>query len=390
MATMRLTRTLVSDIPDLAPGSRKRRIYDDRITGFCLEQHASGRKTFWLRYQNGRRRTREIKIGRYGDITVDQARKRAEELKAKIALGGDPAGDLDRLRGIPTFAAFVTDRLIPHLRETIRSHAEYEAMFRLRLVPALGLLQLDQITFADVATVRRNLMAEGLSNARVNRYLAVLRRALNLALRWGLYAGGNPAKSPGMLREEPREVFLTEMQLRTLMMALAADIDPVAASAVAVLALTGARRAEVLNARWSDIDGERRLLTVARAKSGARRHVFLSDAALAVLRLLPRTADQEFVFPSARLSGRPIEGVRTVWTRCKAAAGLPVATRLHDLRHTFASMCINGDISLYSVSKLLGHSSQATTSRYAHLRNDTLLDAANAVGAIAVGTIAAA
>jgi integrase len=385
MATTRLDRTLVCDIPDLPPGSRKRRFYDDRITGFCLEQHASGRKTFWLRYTNKRGRSREIKIGRYGDITADQARRRAQELKAQIALGGDPAGELDRLRAVPTFAAFVADRLLPHLRETLRSYEAYEALLRLRLVPALGRLQLDQITPADVAALRRKLIAEGLSNASVNRHLAVLRRALNLALRWEVYAGRNPAQSPGMLREEPREVFLNAPQLRALMASLAADADQVAASAVALLALTGARRAEVLNARWQHVDFERRLLTVPRAKSGQRRHVVLSDAALGVLRLQPRAFGQEFVFPSRRVPDKPIEGVRAVWARAKVAAGIPASTRLHDLRHTFASMCINGNVPLYNVSKLLGHSSPATTSRYAHLRDDTLLQAANAVGAAAVG-----
>jgi len=388
MATTTLTRTLVCDIPALAPGSRKRRIYDDKITGFCLEQHTSGRKTFWLRYTNGRRRPREIKIGRYGDITVDQARRRAQELKAKIALGADPAGELDQLRAVPTFETFAADRLIPHLCETIRSHTDYETMLRLWLLPALGNLPLDQITIADVAALRRKLLAQKLSNARVNRCLAVLRRSLNLALRWELYVGKNPAQSPGMLYEAPREVFLTEVQLRAVLMALAIDKNKVAAGAVALLALTGARKSEILNARWKHVDLDRQLLTVPRAKSGQRRHVVLSDAALAVLRVQPRSAaGHAFVFPSARLPDKPIEGVRAVWTRAKAAAGLPIETRLHDLRHTFASMCINRDVPLYSVSKLLGHSSQATTSRYAHLRNDTLREAANAVGTIATGAI---
>jgi integrase len=374
MATANLTQKFVCDIPDLAPGSRKRRFSDKKIAGFFVEQLPSGCKTYRLRYRNRRHRTREITIGRCVDVTCDQARKRVQVLKAEIALGGDPAGELDQLRAVPTFAAFVTDRFVPHIRETIRSYAEYERMLKLRLVPTLGRLQLDQITIADVA-------------GRVNRYLAVLRRALNLALRWELYVGRNPAQSPGMLREEPREVFLAEAQLRALMMALAAEADQNAASAVALLALTGARKAEVLKARWEHVDFERRFLTVPRAKSGQRRHVVLSDAALAVLRLQPRAAGQVFVFPSARLPGTPIEGVRTVWARVKAAAGLPADTRLHDLRHTFASMCVNGNVPLYNVSKLLGHSSQATTTRYAHLRDDTLLEAANAVGTIATGTI---
>ncbi len=111
----------------------------------------------------------------------------------------------------------------------------------------------------------------------------------------------------------------------------------------------------------------------------------LSSAAAAVLLLQPREPGQPFVFPSARRPGQPIEGVRSVWARAKAAAALPPETRLHDLRHTFASLCVNDAVSLYEVSKLLGHSNQAVTARYAHLRDDRLLAAADAVGRIATG-----
>jgi integrase len=218
---------------------------------------ASGRKTYWLRYTDQRRRRRETKIGRYGDITVDQARKRALALKAIVALGGDPAGDRDRPR------------------------------------------------------------------------------------------------------------------------------------AIALLALTGARTMEILGARWIHVDFNRNLLTVPLAKSGRRRHVTLSAAALAVLRLQPRAPGQEFVFPSARRPGRSIVAVRTVWDRAKAAADLPAGCRLHDLRHTYASLCVNRGIPLYDVSKLLGHAKQATTTHYAHLRDDRLLEAADTVGSIATRVIAA-
>jgi integrase len=304
-------------------------------------------------------------------------------------LGGDPAGDRDRRRAVPTFAAFAAEHLVPHLRETIWSSPEYEAMLRLRLVPFFGRLYLNEITSDQVAEFRRALIAEELSGARVNRHLAVLRRALNLALDWKLYAGRNPARSPGMLQEEPRELFLTDVQLCALMAALRADPDQAAAGAVALLALTGARKAEIIGARWEHVDLDRRLLTVPRAKSGHRRHVVLSDEAVGVLGMQPRAPGQAYVFPSPRRPGRPVEDVRGVWVRAKVAAALPAATRLHDLRHTFASLCVNRGVSLYEVSKLLGHNMQATTARYAHLRDDRLLETVNVVGSIATGAIAA-
>lgn len=168
------------------------------------------------------------------------------------------------------------------------------------MLPALGRLHLDEITPARVAAFQRGLIDGGLSNARVNRHLAVLRRMFNLAIRWGLLGGANPAQSPGMLREQPREVFLAPPQLRALMSALADEPDRAAAGAIALLALTGARKSEVLRARWEHVDRDRGLLTVPLAKGGRRRHVVLSGAAIGVLRLQPRAPGQEFVFASPR------------------------------------------------------------------------------------------
>jgi hypothetical protein len=112
----------------------------------------------------------------------------------------------------------------------------------------------------------------------------------------------------------------------------------------------------------------------------------LSDAALALIGTLPRVPGQEHVFPSARCPGRPIEGVRAAWARAKRAVGLPDDLRLHDLRHNFARLLINtGGWSLYEVGQPLGHTQMATTARYAHLRQDRLVEAANTAGRIASG-----
>ena len=267
------------------------------------------------------------------------------------------------------------------------THADYEAMCRLRLVPALGGKALDEISPDDVAVLRRKLSAEGLSPARVNRHLAVLRAALGLAIEWGLRPGPNPAGNPGMTREEPRQRFLTETEARALMRALDAEPDRDGAAAVALLLLTGARRSEVLDARWQHVDIERRLLAVPRSKSGRARYLSLSDAALAVLASLPRPPGSPFLFPSPRRQDRPREGLRSVWARAKRAAGLDGDIRLHDLRHTFASLLANRGHSLYEIGQLLGHTQLATTQRYAHLTQRTLIDAANEVGRVATGDI---
>ncbi|MDJ0390859.1 site-specific integrase [Roseomonas sp. E05] len=382
MATELITRALTKAPPPVPPGARKLRIFDTRLRGFIMEVRASGQVTFWLRYADERGRAREVRLGRLGDITLDQARQKAEQLRAAVTLGGDPGGERDRRRAIPTLAEFVEQKYLPQIRDTLRAAWDYEAMCRRRILPALGRTPLDRVEPGDVAEFRRRLLAEGLSNPRVNRHLAVLRRIFTLALRWGAYEGRNPAERPGMLPERHREEFLTDAEHVRLLAVLAEEPDRVAAEAIRLLALTGARKNEVLRARWEHVDLGRRVLTVPLAKHGERRHIPLSDAALALLRGLRRVPGNPFVFPSARRRGQPMESVRGAWARAKAAAGLSPTLRLHDLRHSFASALANRGHSLYEVGRILGHKQVTTTTRYAHLSQERLLEAANAVGRI--------
>ncbi len=305
------------------------------------------------------------------------------EAEVERALLGRGLGRGRAAQTMPTLAEFAQGTLAAHFDASVRSAREYHDLLRLWVLPTLGGLRLDEITPAHVAGLAAPMLARGLSPSRINQMTAVVRLSMNHAERWGLFPGPNPARSARLLREEAREHFLDRQQLGRLLCTLAADADAVAADAISLLALTGARRSEVLNARWTAVDLGRRILTVPLSKSGRRRHVVLSDAALSVLRRQPRAPGQVYVFPSPRLPDRPLEGVRSAWERAKAAVPLPPETRLHDLRHTFASLCVDNGVPLYEVSKLLGHSNLSVTARYAHLRDDRLIAAANGVGSIA-------
>ena len=377
MAKATITRVLLRDLPPLQGGVTKTRIFDDRLTGFIAEQRASG-ITFYMRYSDARRRDREIKLGRLGDVTVDQARKRAEQLKASVSLGSDPLAELDKKRAVPLFADFVRERYLPHVQERLRSAGNIEAYLRKRIVPALGRKALDEISQDDVATLRRSLIDEGLSPASVNRHLATLRSMFNLALRWQLYEGRNPAASPGMLRERHRDVYLDAAQTQALVRALDADSCQDSAAALALLAVTGARKNEVLRATWDLVDLGRGVLTVPRSKNGKPRHIPLSPYAAAILdrQLLRRAVDNPFVFPSRICPGHGLENLRGAWARAKKKAGLPVGLRIHDLRHSFASALANSGIPLNEIGTVLGHSQLSTTARYAHHAPQRLVETA--------------
>ena len=379
MAATTITRTLVQKLPPLPEGAAKARIFDDRLVGFIAEQRRTT-VTFYFRYKDTRGRQHEVRLGRLGDVTVDQARKRAEQLRAEVSLGGDPAAERAKLKAVPTVDEFARDRYLPHVQERQRSAYNVEAYLRKRILPALGKKALDEVTPQDVAELRRKMVAEGLANGTVNRHLATLRAMFNLAMKWELYEGKNPASSPGMLREVHRDKYLSPAETQALFRALAADPDETAASVLALLAVTGARRGEVLKARWENVDLERGLLTVPRSKSGRTRHIPLSAVAVSILQrqLAKRQLHPEnpYVFPSGRRSGQPVEGVRGAWRRARAAAGLPEDLRIHDLRHSFASALANSGVPINEIGTVLGHSQLSTTQRYAHHAPQRLIDTA--------------
>lgn len=377
MAKATITRTLLRDLPPLPEGAGKTRVFDDRITGFIAEQRPTG-VTFYLRYADARRRGREIKLGRLGDVTVDQARRRAEQLKASISMGADPLADLAKRRAVPLFAEFVTQRYLPHVMERLRSAGNIEAYLRKRIVPALGRKSLDEITQDDVSLLRRRLIDEGLSPSSVNRHLATVRSMFNLAIKWQLVEGRNPAASPGMLREKHRDSYLTAEQTQALVRALDVDRCPDSAAALALLVVTGARKNEVLKATWDLVDLDRGILTVPLAKSGRPRYIPLSPYAVAILRVQERrrTAENDSVFPSRLLPGRALQNLRRAWARAKKLAGLPADLRIHDLRHSFASALANAGIPLNEIGTVLGHAQLSTTARYAHHAPQRLVETA--------------
>jgi integrase len=402
MPAITLTRALLHKLPPLRAGAAKHRLFDDRLVGFIAEQRQTT-VTFYFRYKDSRRRQHEVRLGRLGDVTVDQARKRAEQLKAEVSLGGDPAAETAKLRAVPTVEQFAKDRYLPHVQERLRAAGNIEAYLRLRILPAIGTKALNEVTQQDVSEFRRKLVADGLANGTVNRHLATLRAMFNVALKWELYEGRNPAASPGMLREVHRDKYLSPTETRALVSALDADKDQTAAAVLALLIVTGARRSEAMLAKWENVDLERGLLTVPRSKSGRPRHIPLAPVAVAFLQRqrarcqaeeLERQADMKkartngdtqagedmgpnpYVFPSQRRPGQPVEGVRGVWARAKKAAGLPADLRVHDLRHSFASALANAGTPLNEIGTVLGHTQLSTTIRYAHHSPQRLIDTA--------------
>ena len=188
----------------------------------------------------------------------------------------------------------------------------------------------------------------------------------------------NPTAGIAAAPEVCRQRFLSLEETKRLIGFIAEDKNRAAAQAIMLLLLTGARRSEVTQAKWEDVDWEKRVLLVPVAKSGRPRTIALNAGAFAVLKSIPRDPECPYVFPTRHV------GLFYPWDRIRRRAGLS-DVRLHDLRHSFASFLVNQGVSLYVVQGLLGHASARMTQRYAHLAPQTLLDAAEVVSGLVCG-----
>lgn len=277
-----------------------------------------------------------------------------------------------------SFDAFISEVYLPHIRLRKRSWTVDERIARQYLSPAFGNRELSSITRQEVENWLRNLTDRGLAPATCNRILAVLKSICSLANIHGLLpAGQSPCAGvlPFKIRTL-RERHLAPEEARKLMRELKRSSRP-EALALRLLLLTGARKSEILRARWENIHLDQRFLTVPLSKSSKPRHLALSEEAIKVIRSIPRKLGCPWLFPD-HAPDKPLSDIYIFWNRLRNALGL-TDVHIHDLRHTFASFLVNAGHSLYEVQKLLGHSDPRTTMRYTHLGQAALLTAAETV-----------
>jgi integrase len=206
---------------------------------------------------------------------------------------------------------------------------------------------------------------------------------MNLAEAWGLRVdGSNPVRHVAKYHEDKRERYLTRQELQRLGAVLADAQDrsienPFVIAAIGLLVLTGARLSEILTLRWDHVDLENQVLRLPDSKTGAKL-IYLNAAAIKLLRGMPRMQANPYVIAGKKPGARLIN-LQKPWRRIRARASLP-DVRIHDLRHSFASIAAGAGMSLPMIGKLLGHTQPATTARYAHLAADPLRAAADVIG----------
>jgi integrase len=394
----KLTKRLI----DSLSGSAERQyVFDSEVSGFGITVMPSGVRSFFVQYRTpgGRRgRKRRVKIGRSGQLTVEEARAAAKKLLADVVHGGDPSDARRSQKTNPTVIE-LGGRYLAHVDDHRKATTarEYHRIWKKHVVPEVGSTLVQDVKTAQLSHLHRRLRK---TPYLANRVLALLAGFFTYAERQGLRsANTNPVRGIDTYREKSRERFLTPAEIQrlgsALVMAGKQGLPPApnrsakpatgviakhrpkslrpqpanmfAVAAIRFLLLTGFREREALSLKWTDVDLGRQVALLADTKSGrsVRR---IGAAATTLLASLPRLEGCDFVFPGSKHGTHLVE-ISRVWYAVRHASNL-ADVRLHDLRHSFASAVASAGGSLLMIRNLLGHKTTSTTAKYAHLLVD--------------------
>jgi integrase len=390
-------------------------LWDKELGGFHVRALHGGRRVYRFKYRRPDGRQVIVTLGDHGPLTAEIARERAMVLAGAVAEGRDPsaekleklrAAEEERRRGI--VLAELAERWLaegrdaaPNKRE--RSWATDASCLRRHILPLIGKVAVRDLTKGDIERAQRAIAAGKTAKdektgfrgrAIVRGGAGIARRslaALSSCLSWAVdqeIISTNPVARVKKLPQNQTQRFLSEAEAARLLdtmtkMEAECVLLPVFADCVRVLLLTGARRSEIANLAWDEVDLGRGLLSLApgRHKAGGSagaKHIVLNAPAAAVIASRPRVGLNVFPAPTDPDKGCNAS-LAKAWQRIRQRADL-TGLRLHDLRHSYASFGAAGGASLILIGKALGHSQSQTTQRYVHLANDPLRDLAEKVG----------
>ena len=294
-----------------------------------------------------------------------------------------------------TLSRFFDEHYFPHVRATKRSTKDTWSTYNIHLREQFGSYRLDELSNPLFDVWVREQIVAGYQRSTINKHIFLVNRMLNLARHWGYIERSKDLSIiQRLMLGDYKQRFLSEAEISALLTQAQRTTHPHIYNVVRLLLLTGARKGEARLARWCDIDRAKRIWTVPRSKNGRTRRIVLSTAAMSLLddcvlnceRLGLGTDSTSYIFTNPRTL-TAYDSFYAVWHLIRAAAELP-DVRIHDLRHTYASVLINNGVSLYEVQTLLGHSSVQMTQRYAHLQPDLLHQRTEIVGSIVGGSSA--
>nr|WP_319492415.1 tyrosine-type recombinase/integrase [uncultured Desulfobacter sp.] len=388
--TFRFNKRAIESLPphDRDSASTEREYTDSECRNLKLSVSKNGKKYFLHRYRvkKGRKTLRRCyRIGEFPAVTVDDARAVVNENKRNLLLNGIDPQEAKEIKATElTFGEFFEEKyMIDHAKIYKKSWKCDQNKFDLDLKERFGDQLLSDIKKHDVIRFL-NEIKERSSEASANRYLSLLSKVFSTAIDWEFLEGINPCSRIKKFKEsEGRTRFLSQDEVRRLKSAL--DIIPQRLSSLLLwfLLCTGCRLGEACSLTWESVDFDQKIASLEgdKVKNGYSRLVMLNTQALDTLNRLKkyRIAGNPHVFPGRGPKGHITTPRKTFANACRMADIKDL--RIHDLRHTYASWLASGsdNVSLYTISKLLGHKTVSMSARYSHLASKKLLNASESV-----------
>ena len=366
------TKKSIDALPIPDPGKRDT-YHDTKTAGLQIRITSQGVKTFsvYRRIKGGN--PERITLGRYPDMTIEQARREAARIAVDISDGKNPAEVKRGHKAELTFNDLFTDYMERHSKPRKKTWHEDESKFKTYLERSIGRKKLSTIDRRDIALIHSNITKAGHSTT-ANRVLALTSSIFGWAISAGLW-GSNPVIGIKRNKENSRDRFIQGDELPRFFKALTEEPNATIRDYILISLLTGARRSNVLAMRWQDISFERAEWRIEVTKNGTPQTVALSPEAVEILKNRKPLDSSIFVFPGNGKSGH-FEEPKKGWKRILEHAGIE-DLRIHDLRRTLGSWQAKTGASLAIIGKSLNHKNQSTTAIYARLDLDPVRDSVN-------------
>jgi integrase len=356
------TKRILDNLPLPIEANKQITYHDKTKPGLKLMVRSGGTKTFFV-YRKIQGKPERITIGRYPNTTIEQARRQADVLNAKVSQGINPNDEKRLLRAEMTFKELFDYYLKHHAIHHKKTWKEDMRQFNSFLNDWKN-RKLSSFTYQQIQ--KRHIdIGENHGRYAANRLLALLRTIFNKAIQWG-WNHPNPTSGIKKFKEESRERFIQADELPRFFAALNEDENQVARDFFIMCLLTGARKSNVLTMRWEQINFSNNTWTIPTTKNGDAHTIPLVDAALEILIARQQTQnDNPWVFPGPGKEGHFAEPKRA-WDRIRQRSGMN-DLRIHDLRRSLGSWQASTGANLSIIGKTLAHKSVSTTAIYARL-----------------------
>ncbi len=339
--------------------------WDTEVPGFGVRIYPSGEKAFVFSYRiNGRKRL--MRIGRCNTMTLTQARDRAKKHDVAVSDGNDPLEDRQRKRTAGTFRELASKYIEDQEAHKRKTWAKTKKQLDQHIPSGWWGRTAGSISASEITTLHSRIGKT--TPYMANRVLQTLSAMFRRARRWGFDVSENPAKGIERFREVKRKRFVTEQEFPALAQAIDAEPNVYIRAALWLYLLSGARKNELLGARWSQVDWEQRILNLPETKSGEAQTISLNKPAIAILQAIPETEGNPHIFPG-RKEGHPLSNISKAWHKIRKAAKIE-DVRIHDLRRTVGSWLSRDSVDLNQIKEALRHTSISTTLTYARLGAD--------------------